>query len=202
MAHHKSLQIHNSLEACEKDKTRCRGSLKTAFPQVFLSSQLSWFEMMMRTDEFWFFSLSFGFPDFFTLKGYSNRYLKYVCMKRIPLNVNFSVNIILLRFRISILATLLICDWFQLLWSNITALCRKESPFGVFDISATLWLSFYVSFNPFMLQEDKNDTNPLTSACSKFALPLVIHCLAQQQKILEKVCQQIAQLTVGCQLLF
>lgn len=35
MAHHKSQQIHNSLEACEKDKTRCFGSLKTAFPQVF-----------------------------------------------------------------------------------------------------------------------------------------------------------------------
>lgn len=43
---------------------------------------------------------------------------------------------------------------------------------GVHDISATLLLLLYVSFNPFMLQEENNDTNPLTSACCKFALPL------------------------------
>lgn len=42
----------------------------------------------------------------------------------------------------------------------------------VLDISATLLLSFYVSCNPFILQEENNDTNPLTSACCKCALPL------------------------------
>lgn len=35
LAYHKSLQIHNSLEACEKDKTRCFGLLKTAFQLIY-----------------------------------------------------------------------------------------------------------------------------------------------------------------------
>lgn len=44
LAYHKSLQIHNSLEPCEKDKTRCFGLLKTAFQLIYseVSSLFEW----------------------------------------------------------------------------------------------------------------------------------------------------------------
>lgn len=104
MAHHKSLQIHNSLEACEKDKTRCFGSLKTAFPQVSLCRQICLFACagfgsvlpystcafiwIMSNDEcasFKFYSCVFLFSDMINLKGYLNRYSSNIllCMFKI-----------------------------------------------------------------------------------------------------------------------
>lgn len=42
-AHHKSPQIHNSLEACEKDKTRCLDHWRQRFRRSFQCSGISRF---------------------------------------------------------------------------------------------------------------------------------------------------------------